>query len=127
MQTLITGTDTWDHFIGSGATFYPWYGVESHRPERDDWIVRFRDATCPEDKRVYVLDHKRVMVALLKCARAYLRHVEGTPLYTWCEFISVDTLREAYVFLADPDCADFDADTADQVLQVAAFGKVIYG
>lgn len=126
MQTKITGTDTWDYFIGSGALSYGWYDVESHRPEGDDWIVRFRDATCPEDKRVYVLDHKRVMVALVKCARAYLRHVEGTPLPVWCKYVSVSTLREAYAFLADPDYADFDAASADQVLQVAAFGEVLY-
>lgn len=125
MQTKITGTVTWDHFIGSGATSYPWYGVESHRPERDDWILRFR-ASDDETGRVYVLDHTRVMRTLVKCARAYLRHVDGTALPAWCQYVSVSTLREAYVFLADPDYADFDAASADEILQVAAFGKVIY-
>lgn len=127
MQTEITGTDTWNHFALSGALSYGWYDVESHRPECDDWILRFRDATCPEDQRVYVLDHKRVMIAVHKCARAFIRHREGTPRPKFAQYVHVETMRQCCLFLADPDCADFDADTADQVLQVAAFGKVVYG
>lgn len=130
MRTKINGTVTWDHFIGSGALQYPWYGVESHdAPETDAWSLTFRDAEDPaegEENRVYTLDHGRIMSAVCQLARAYVARMEHNATVGDHD-ASTETTRQCCLFLADPDCADFDAITADEVMQVAAFGSIIYG
>lgn len=135
MQPKITGADTWTHFIGSGALSYSWYNVQSCTEYATveampgNWLLAFTDGEEPDDDRVYVIDHAAVMVAVRSLARAYPDHwdcagADSSDLpFGACH----ETMRQCALFLADPEYADFDAGTADEVLQVAAFGKAIYG
>lgn len=132
MVPKITGADTWTHFIGSGALSYPWYDVVSHyAPEADVWRLSFTDGcdAMVQPDRVYALYHERVMRTVRSLARAYPDHwdcaaVDSSDLPFGA---SLEVMRQCALFLADPEYAGFDADTADQVMQVCAFGKVIYG
>lgn len=130
MRPKITGADTWIHFLGSGALSYFWYDVKRHTgAETDAWCLYFTDGEEPDDTRVYVIDHAAVMVAVRNLARAYPDHWDctGADASDLPFGASLETMRQCALFLADPEYADFDADTADQVMQVCAFGSVVYG
>lgn len=125
MQPVITGAVTWLHFIGSCATDeYPWYDIQSHdNAEEDAWRIVFRDGADPEEPdREYVLDHTLVMAAVRSLAAGYCLDIPQGER----RGASLEAMRQCALFLADPDCADFDAGTADEVLQFAAFGRVVY-
>lgn len=127
----ITPGDTATIFIGSGALTYSWYeGVElrgiDHVGTSDDWALTF---AAPDDvdragatfdgestTRLRV-DHESIM-------RAVRKIVDGRA----------DGINENGVVRAEcrklifkgADEVDFDAGTADCVIQVAAFGECIY-
>lgn len=123
--TPATQYDTHLHIFGSGATSYPWYGlVVDDSPgdyladpaTYDGWIVTIADT--PDDDQgggVATLDHAQIL-------RAIKRAAFGTRAK-----VSDACTREARNFLFRRDDTDFDSDAADQIIQVAMFGKVIYG
>lgn len=122
-----TEKDTYDHIIGSGALSYSWYtDVESssvpanvisdHPADYAGWWVRWVDE---EDKKQYTVDHGSVLGAMRRMMKA---RDNGRP-----EYVSDTASAECRHFLFDRDDCDFDAGTADEVIQVAAFGHVVYG
>lgn len=124
----ITPTDTHDTFMGSGALSYPWWritettGKAFELDPADDWAVTVREYDPDHDKegdKLTTFDHKTLNKAVNTLART---GKDKKP-----EGMNPDVLSECRTFIADPNDADFDADAADQVMQYAAFGKVIYG
>jgi hypothetical protein len=131
MQTKITGADTWDHFIGSGALGYGHYEIARHDfPESEGWSVTFRDGCAgPEDDpgRVFTLDHDHIMSAVGTLARGWIEYALTGFKPGLLDSAGLETMRQCALFLTDLDSADFDACMADEVMQWAAFGHVIYG
>lgn len=117
-STTPTQFDTYLHILGSGALMYPWY-IEitnnvtaswDDEAGHDGWEVTFM-----EDGRK-VINHRAIMRAIRQCAgKKRPRHVSDA------------CAREARNFLLDRDATDFDSVTADEVIQVAVFGQVVYG
>lgn len=121
--------DTWVHLLGSGATDYEWYqelrytpdnvGESDNRVDYRNWTFTFTEyGDNGSTGKTYTIGHKDVMQAMRKMVS------KDRP-----EYVSDAAVRECKCFLdyASRDDTDFDAATADEVLQVAAFGKVIYG
>lgn len=126
-MTPPTEQDTFMHIIGSGALSHSWYtevesadvftDAASDKPEDFvGWWVRWVDQ---EDNKQYTVDHGSVMGAMRRMMKA---KDNGRP-----EWVSDTASAECRHFLFDRDECDFDAETADEVIQVAAFGHVVYG
>lgn len=122
----ITPQDTNMVFIGSGALSFPWYleiattGDANTLEPTDDWSVTF--ALPAEDEETpgkrYTLNHKAIMRAVSKIVHGGVRGIERTgTVREQCRILRRDGAEEC----------DFDAGTADCVMQVAALGEVIYG
>lgn len=123
-MTPATPQQTEDFIFGSGMN-YPWWRrfvpdflrdeVTCDAP--DDWAfeVVARDPEYDDDDRTVIVtvDHDRIMVAAL-------------AIYTDPEYRK--SLRDqCWLLRSNPDEADVDSVDADAILQVAVFGKVIYG
>jgi hypothetical protein len=124
----ITPQDTNIHFVGSGALSYEWWSVVADTGDAlgadpaDDWSVTLQESQeDPEEEPppAFQLDHKALSKAVNTLARLAK---DKRP-----EFMSEETVRQCREFIKDPDDADFDADTADQVIQYALLGKIVYG
>lgn len=111
-----TTHNTYDIFIGSGAVAYPWYGsAEFPEGSEADWSLSFTD---PDDH-----EHTVTRRDIMRAARR-IASQEGADI----PFLSLRVHRECQALIfKGADDVDFDADMADQVIQVAAFGKVVYG
>jgi hypothetical protein len=110
-------------FFGAGAQQYPhWLGFDSdwlydvnvQAPDGWVWRITVRDGN---DKEITVeVDHAKVMRAVRKIARHEVDDV-SVPAFKNCQLLISPTRWEE---------ADFDSVTADEVLQVATLGKIIY-
>lgn len=117
--TLVEENETYDIFVGSGSLAYPWY-LEVEDDVEDDvdgdragWVVRFRNGVGEAKS----FDHVSIM--------------RGVWSVAWTPGLGVskDAVRNARLLLAGHlarNFVDFDADTADQVQQVAVFGSVLF-
>lgn len=120
-----TPKDTYDHIIGSVALAHSWWsGIETTGVEgseaSDAWkvaaLIDDPEGDEGRDFKSVEFDHATLMRAIRKCAeKDRPRHVTD-----WCA-------RECRAFIFNRDECDFDANTADEVLQVAALGEVVYG
>lgn len=108
------------HIIGSGALGYAWYQViDTHQPDDinapeaayADWSIKVKDT---EEGDTYLINHCNIMRAIRRAA-------------TGSGKVSDACKREAQNFIFRRDDTDFDADTADQIIQLATFGEVVYG
>jgi hypothetical protein len=122
-----TPEDTDVIFLGSGALTYAWYFSVAQEREpggpEGAWVLKFRDGAedeaHPERGTEYRLTHADVMKAV--------RKITGKGGQAAAK-VSDECARECRTLIFNgPEDVDFDADTADQVLQVAAFGEVVYG
>lgn len=119
----ITGQETYLMFIGSGALTWEWYSeVGVTGKDTDEWTLSFRDgaeyADQPEKGKQYKITHADVMRAVRKIADGKVGSL--TPGNS-------ATVRECRALIfKGVDETDFDAASADNVLQVAAFGEVVY-
>lgn len=119
----ITSQDTGDVFIGSGALSYSWWELVemqgiSHPDNADDWHVTVTVLDDDTPGKRYTFNHAEIMKAVRKIAAG---RVPGLPS-------DGITVRECRTFIFDgPEESDFDAESADNVLQVVAFGEVVYG
>lgn len=120
---MTTHQDTFDHIIGAGAFTFPWWAgtvtTGYHRASGDadpDWTVRVTttDEDIPGRPLRFLVSHEVIMAA---CARVADGIVSASP----------DLREQCRALLHDPQGADFDAVTSDALLQVIAFGEIIYG
>lgn len=127
---MVSRGDVYDHILGSGATMYSWYwDVTNCRPPLtadDDWHITLlmddpedTDETIPVD-----LDYDEILdMAQNICNDSGVgRHGESENYK-----VGQDCRRQCELLLNDPDEVDFDADTADQVIQCIAYGEVVFG
>lgn len=117
----ITPNDTYTIFIGSGCLSYPWYRdvVAPNEPSdgATDWVLGFTEYGDNGPEGPHAITHKDVMRAVRKIGSK-----DGA------ELVPAEARKECHALLFQgADAADFDADAADVVLQLAAFGEVVYG
>ncbi|MFK0290303.1 hypothetical protein ACIQU6_07450 [Streptomyces sp. NPDC090442] len=126
----VTPQDTYAHIVGAFAFAHSWWDVDSvegavHPIDdvADDWKVSgFADDPYGEEgafEYAFELTHADVMRALRICADKDQRQAKYVS-----ELCSKESLR---MLLGNADGCDFDAKRADEVVQVAVFGKVHYG
>ena len=133
MKTAVA-RDTAELIIGSGATAYEWYlGTEnshvwdeSGRP-CDDWHVTYR-MEGPEDSILWRvdLDHQVIMKQaryVLANTGKLLRTQAGGEYRAWSDALE----RECSHLVFNVDECDFDASSADEIIQLAAYGEVVFG
>ncbi|MYX26073.1 hypothetical protein GTY75_05215 [Streptomyces sp. SID8381] len=122
----ITQQETYDHIFGVGALTYSWWEGSKRSWKRNDmdevpdgWTVALI-AENPEAEGTVtgLVNHWSLIGAMNAIAH---------PHEPWGVEAGPATMRECRAFLFDPDHSDFDAGTADCVLQVAVFGSVIFG
>jgi len=120
----ITPQDTYSIFVGSGALSYPWYEMIAFNnmgediDPLDDWSVTFElpsEFAENEGKR-YTLSHALIMRTVHKIVRGAQKGIS----------LNGEVRKECRAMLRDVEDCDFDAGTADCVLQAAAFDDVIY-
>jgi hypothetical protein len=114
--------DTYDHMFGSGATSYSWWlgtkttGVDMTAWKAgDDWSVEVTADDGNDGETTVTVDH----AAVLKAARQVIK---AQPQYS-----SDALLRECKHLIFDNDETDFDANSADELLQVIVLGQIIFG
>ena len=128
--TAPTEQETFDHIFGSGCISYGWWasarstvgGWDFSHPAPNGWALEV-EVDNPEgegDTLKIVVDHKALMRAIRAIAGRTIKTVAAQQPGPQC-------LTECRNFLFNRDAVDFDADTADQVLQVACLGAVFYG
>ena len=141
-----TPTDTCDLIMGSGATTYSWYEDirDTHLYEAggageafDDWHCTLIMENPEEDGHLPVtVNHKEVM----KWARHVIANKGKRLLYgkqgIWRVQVPLNTDRRAWSTTLESECrnlifdvdeCDFDADSADELLQLIAYGEVVFG
>lgn len=128
-MTEVTQREVFDHVFGSGALDYPWYGSVRYQndlaetawktsEECDGWefVIAMEDPNTGEfESRLF--NHSVLLQALHRAAD------QSRPV----RYLERMTSREAQVLLEEPEHADLDASAADEILQIAAFGEVVYG
>lgn len=116
----ITHADTYTHFVGSGALSYPWYTTVSMTPDDwtlpdsayQDWCLEWTDPDSGQRHRVTHDD-------ILRAARLFAGAMP--PVHA-----TSAAVRECRNLLHRPDEVDFDANSADEVIQVAGLGQIVY-
>ncbi|MFJ8699478.1 hypothetical protein [Streptomyces ardesiacus] len=120
MPEPITQQDTYDHIFGSGFDMYGWWGIirpewDQREPAPHGWSVLVSVETGDHVWRDILVTHSVILSAMRKLATGDVKY-------------ATDSVAEACRdFLNDPEDADFDAGTADEVMQMATLGEVVYG
>lgn len=118
-----TPKDTYDHMFGSGATQYEWWlsvkagpGMDlAAEPIPNDWSI----IVTIDDGNDGIKSREVTHAVVMRAARQFMNK---KPQY------SSDSAREAckdLVFNAD-EC-DFDAASADELLQFILLDEIVYG
>jgi hypothetical protein len=123
-MATVSADDTDTVLLGSGALAWSWYMRVSVARSTGTWTLTFADGEDPdyteddETPRWITVTHADALKAVRRIVRAD-RSTTG---------VGATTQRECRTLLfKGADESDFDSDSADQVLQVAGFGKVVYG
>jgi hypothetical protein len=121
MQTA-SPQDTFDSLFGSGAMMYSWWidaeftGIDSGgHIQTIDWTAKVTADDGNDGETVATIDHK----AILKAARQVMK---ARP-----EYASDALVRECRNLIFDADELDFDANSADEILQVIVLGEIVFG
>jgi hypothetical protein len=114
--------DTFDAIFGAGAMMYSWWinaeytGIDSAGTiQTKDWTVKVTAENGDGGESTVVIDHK----AILKAARQIIK---AAPKYA-----SDALVRESRNLIFDADELDFDANSADEILQVLVLGEIVFG
>lgn len=118
MNTTAITQVTQDHMLGSGALSWSWWlnaAVTGADTPAWEAALTIEDPYEEGKTRTAVVSHDVVMTT----ARLI---VSDRPQYA-----SDALVRECRHLLADADEADFDASSANELLQVIVLGKIAYG
>ena len=114
--------DTFDSLFGSGAMMYSWWinaeflGIDSGgHIQTDEWTAKVTAENGDGGETTVTIDHK----AILKAARQIMK---VRP-----EYASDALVRESRHLIFDADELDFDANSADEILQVIVLGEIVFG
>jgi len=120
-----TPRDTCMQIVGSGAFDYSWYQTISYNEaasQKEGDYVGWEASLGMEDPLTdetlhRPLNHETVMKALRALASK-----DNPPKYA----TSAARVNARRMF-TDPDDADFDAASADEVVQIAVYGEIFFG
>jgi len=122
MINTATPQDTFDHMIGSGALSYEWWhavdvnGVKANGYDaEDDWSAVISADNGDGGEATVTINH----AAVLKAARAV---IAKPP-----RFASDALVRECRHLVFNADETDFDANSADELLQIMVLGEIVFG
>lgn len=118
---------TQDHMLGSGALSWSWWqSATVAGADTPEWAATL---TCEDGNggtKTMTVNHALV----LKTARYVVANVgktlrtpRGSEYPAWSRQLE----RECWNLLTDPDDSDLDACVADELLQLAMFGEVVFG
>lgn len=111
-----SGALTYPHWIAWERAF-PWVLDDQENPP-ENWAYKITAQNrCGEEPVTAFVTHASLMASM---------HAIMHPTEPWGVEAGLTTRLECRAFLYDPEQADFDADTADEVLQVAVFGGVFF-
>lgn len=120
----ITEQDLESLVFGSGFDAFSWWrgmrrewdpaNITDDAPDGWVWTVRLEN---PNDVGIITksIDYKVLISAIRKIAKGDVKHTSKT------------CIEECQNVLFRPEEADFDCCTADEVVQVAVLGEVVYG
>ena len=122
--------DIIDTAAGGGITYWATEPTEEEfagLPEGKTWTIVEGSGACPffgeerEVEAVHYVGHNQIRAAYAKLLDPYQQYVNGEIhgyiLDSWRDRTEEDGI----------DTAHIDADAADVIVQVAVFGKVVYG
>lgn len=118
----ISARETFEMVIGSGALGFPWYRVDTHPADnidQDTWVLAFTEldfGSSGAGIAQHVITHDDVVRSVQKIAGSEANGVVDDAVRRQCQELVA----------RGPEAGVFCADAADQVIQFAAFGKVIY-
>ena len=114
--------DTFDHMLGAGALGYEWWhavdttGVEPNGYDATpEWSAKITADNGDGGEVTTTINHK----AVLKAARQVMA---SPPKYA-----SDALVRECRHLIFDADETDFDACSADELLQFMVLGEIVFG
>jgi hypothetical protein len=125
---MLTPQDTQDIAAGSGALGYDWWVVRGHtRFDTPDWRIDL-ELIDPQDGEVLhtlAVTHHTIM----ETARMVAANAGKRQTYQWGNYAAWSTSLERNVtrLLRNDDSHDFDAANADELLQLALAGEVVFG
>lgn len=125
-----TPQNTFDHMFGSGATSYSWWrsvktlwsdeGQDGNAP--DDWAVMVACEDGEDGIKRATITHEKVMETAREIVRMYLSKQEaGRPQ------VNDDVVKQCAMLIFEADDCDFDAGSADCLLQIMVIGSVVFG
>lgn len=128
-MTINTATpqDTQDQTLGAGAlTFSWWTGATTTGADTPGWTATLTCEDGNDGTKTVTVDH----ALILKTARYVLanagktrRTPQGSEYPAWSSSLE----RQCRNLLTERDDADLDASIADELLQLAVLGEVIFG
>ncbi|MFM9367610.1 hypothetical protein [Streptomyces sp. Da 82-17] len=118
-----TPQESYDHIMGASPDYWSWWNLDSNvgglDGAPDDWIVKGTIENPYEDSPAELpvqLGHVEIVRAIRKIAAKKAG-----------KYVSASAQKSCSDFIFRREEADFDAGTADEVLQVAVLGEVVYG
>lgn len=127
-----TPQDTEIHFMGSGALSYSWWDMlqptynSAVVDAPDDWGYYGLPGTSDDidqNSTYKTINHESILNAIRDISK--LDKFAEAPAR---KYVSGWVISECNVWLSQgPDYCDFDAGMADEVMQYAVYGTVIYG
>lgn len=124
-----TQAHTYSDFMGSGALSYPWYDVDEYEEgdaSNNGWRVTFQE--CDDygpvtddsgNPMMFTFDHASITRAV------WLIVLTKDSTHPRVSDECVKQCRN--LLFKDHDDVDFDAWSADHVMQIATFGEIRYG
>lgn len=130
----INNEEIYDHILGSGCLTYPWYSdvIVEQVPLGDAHWAIIVYGEDPDDSDEVVSVHLTPTMVLDICERIKDDVYDNKYGTSYIYGVTPETRRECGNLLiaacedADDD-TDFDAASADQLLQVLLYGEVIFG
>jgi hypothetical protein len=127
-MSTATPQDTQDHMLGSGALSWSWWvGGTTRGMDTPAWEATLTiEDPLEEGIRSAVINHEVVLATarqVVASAGKMLRTPQGSEYPAWSRALE----QQCWRLLTDPDDADFDASSADELLQLAVTGVVAYG
>jgi predicted component of viral defense system (DUF524 family) len=125
-----TPQETFDHMLGSGATSYTWWVYVKmlkviEEGVSNDWEAELTCENGEDATTTTTINHESVMKAAREILRKYLS--DEVELGRSVDQVPHTVIRECAHLVFDADETDFDADSADCLLQLMVLGKIVFG
>jgi hypothetical protein len=126
-RNAATPQDTQDHMLGSGAlTFSWWAGCTTVNADTPEWAATLTCEDGDGGTKTAVINHE-VVLTTARFVMANVGKTLSTPRGGEYPAWSRSLERQCWNLLTEPGEADLDACVADELLQLAVLGEVVFG